>query len=85
MCSRRFVFADEKYKDLKLDDLDTAELSILSGQVQLQCTSRLSKCTCTCKSKYVDMTTLQCSGRTEQLHQQSNRDIVKNIFKLVWK
>ena len=56
MCSRRFVFADEKYKDLKLDDLDTAELSILSGQVQLQCTSRLS--TCTCKSKHFDMTTV---------------------------
>ena len=28
---------------------------------------------------------LQWSGRTEQLHQQLNRDIVKSIFKLVWK
>ena len=28
---------------------------------------------------------LQWSGRTEQLHQQLNRDIVKIIFKLVWK
>ena len=28
---------------------------------------------------------LQWSGRTEQLHQQLSRDIVKSIFKLVWK
>ena len=30
------------------------------------------------------MTSLQWSGRTEQLHQQLNWDIVKIIFKLVW-
>ena len=30
-------------------------------------------------------TDLQWSGRTEQLHQQLNRDIVKSIFKLEWK
>ena len=32
-----------------------------------------------------DVLALQWSGRTEQLHQQLNRDIVKSIFKLVWK